>query len=51
MGKYNNKAGTGKFYLIAVLSRILSKLTATVGKLLLLIRATFTSITAFSING
>ena len=47
----NSEAGTGKFYFIAVLSRVFNKLTATASKLLLLIRATSTSITAFSING
>jgi hypothetical protein len=47
----NSKAGTGKSYLIAVLSSILSELAATASKPLLLVRATPTSIAAFSING
>jgi hypothetical protein len=40
----------GKFYYITVLSRVFSELAAIVSKLLLLVRATPTSITAFSIN-
>jgi hypothetical protein len=47
----NNKAGMGKFYLIMILFRVLSELTAIASKLLLLVRAIPTSITAFSING
>jgi hypothetical protein len=40
----------GKSHFIIVLFRILSELAATVSKLLLLVRATPTSVTAFSIN-
>ena len=47
----NGEVGMGKFYFIAVLSSTLNELVAIVGKLLLLVRATPTSITAFSING
>ena len=47
----NSKAGMGKFYFITVLSRIFSELAVTANKLLLLIKATPTSIAAFSING
>ena len=46
----NSKAGMGKFYFITVLFRTLSELVAIASKLLPLIRATFTSVTAFSIN-
>ena len=46
----NGKAGTGKSYFIIVLSRMLSKLVAIASKLLLLVRATPTSVTAFGIN-
>ena len=41
----------GKFYLITVLSSTLSKLAAIASKLLLLVRATFTSVATFGING
>ena len=47
----NNKAKTGKFYFIIVLFKMLSELIAIVSKPLLLVRATPTSVTAFSING
>ena len=47
----NGEAGMGKSYLIAVLSRTLSKLVATAGKPLLLVRAAPTSVAAFGING
>ena len=47
----NSEAGMGKFYLIAVLFRTLSKLTATASKPLLLVRATPTGVIIFSING
>jgi hypothetical protein len=47
----NNKTETGKSYLIAVLSSTLGELAATASKLLLLVKATPTSIAAFSING
>ena len=40
----------GKSYLIAVLSRVLSKLVAIASKPLILVRAAPTSITTFSIN-
>ena len=40
----------GKSYLIAVLSRTLSKLVAIAGKPSLLVRAAPTGVTAFSIN-
>ena len=46
----NSKAETGKFYFITVLSSTLNKLTAIASKPSLLVRATPTSITAFSIN-
>ena len=46
----NSKAKTGKFYFIAVLSSIFSKLAAIVSKLLLLVRVTPTGVTVFSIN-
>ena len=46
----NGEAGMGKSYLIAVLSRVFSELAAIAGKLLPLVRATPTSVTAFSIN-
>ena len=46
----NGKAGTGKSYLIAVLSSTLSKLAATAGKLLLLVRAAPTGVAVFGIN-
>jgi hypothetical protein len=46
----NGKAGMSKFYFITVLSSIFNKLVAIAGKLLLLVRAASTSITAFSIN-
>ena len=41
----------GKFYLITVLFSTLNKLAAIAGKPLLLVRATPTSVAAFSING
>ena len=47
----NGKAGTGKSYLIAVLSRTLSKLVATASKPSPLVRAAPTSVAAFGING
>ena len=47
----NSKTGTGKFYLITVLSKILNKLVAIASKPSLLVRAAFTGVTAFSING
>jgi hypothetical protein len=47
----NGKIGMGKSYLIAVLSSTLSELAAIASKPSPLIRATPTSITAFSING
>ena len=47
----NSKTEIGKSYLITVLSRTLSKLAAIASKLLLLVKATPTSVTAFSING
>jgi hypothetical protein len=40
----------GKSYLIMVLSRVLSKLVATASKPSPLVKATPTSVTAFSIN-
>ena len=46
----NGKAEMGKFYLITVLSSTLSKLAATASKLLLLVKATPTGVTTFSIN-
>ena len=46
----NGKAGTGNSYFITVLSSILSELAAIASKLLLLVRATPTSVTAFGIN-
>ena len=46
----NSKAGIGKLYLIIVLFSILSKLAAIASKLLLLVRATPTSVAAFGIN-
>jgi hypothetical protein len=46
----NSKIGMGKSYFIIVLSRTFSKLVAIASKLLLLVRATSTSVTAFSIN-
>jgi hypothetical protein len=47
----NGKVKIGKFYFITVLSSTLSELAAIASKLLLLIRATPTSVTAFGING
>ena len=47
----NGEAGTGKFYLIAVLFSMLSKLTAIAGKPSLLVKAAPTSVTVFGING
>ena len=47
----NSKVEIGKFYFITVLFSTLSKLAAIASKPLLLVRAAFTSITAFSING
>jgi hypothetical protein len=46
----DGEAGMGKFYFIIVLSKIFSELAATASKLLLLVRATPTSIAAFGIN-
>jgi hypothetical protein len=46
----NNKAGMGKSYFIAVLFSILNKLVAIASKLLLLVKATLISVTAFNIN-
>jgi hypothetical protein len=46
----NSKAGTGKSYLIIILSSMLSKLAATAGKLLLLVKAAPTSVITFNIN-
>jgi hypothetical protein len=46
----NSKVETGKSYFIIVLSRTFNKLAATANKLLLLVRATPISVTAFSIN-
>ena len=46
----NGKAGTGKSYFITVLSSTLSELAATASKPSPLVRATPTSVTAFSIN-
>ena len=47
----NGKVKMDIFYFIAVLSNTLNKLTAIASKPLLLVRATPTSIIAFSING
>jgi hypothetical protein len=47
----NNKAGTSKSYLIAVLSKTLNKLIATASKLLPLVRDALTGVAAFNING
>ena len=47
----NGKAKIGKSYFIIVLSKALSKLVVITSKPSLLIRAAFTSITAFGING
>ena len=47
----NSKAGTGKSYLITVLSNTLSELAATAGKPSPLVRATPTGVAAFGING
>ena len=47
----NGEVRMGKFYLIAVLFSTLSKLAVTASKPLLLVRATPTSVTVFSING
>ena len=47
----NSKAGTGKSYLIAVLSSTLSELVAIAGKPLPLVRAAPTGVAAFGING
>ena len=47
----NSKTKKGKFYFITVLFKVLSKLAATVSKLLLLIRAAFISVAVFNING
>ena len=47
----DGEAGTGKSHFIIVLFRILSKLAAIASKPLLLVRATPTSITTFSVNG
>ena len=47
----NGKAGTEKSYFITVLSKILSELAVTASKPSPLVRATLTSVTAFSING
>ena len=46
----NTKAEMGKSYFIAVLFRVLNKLVAIASKLLLLVRATFTSVVVFNIN-
>ena len=46
----DSKVETGKFYLITVLSSILSELAAIASKPLPLIRATPTSVAAFGIN-
>ena len=46
----NSKAGIGKFYFITVLFSTLNKLVAIANKLLLLVRATPTSVATFSIN-
>ena len=46
----NSKAGTGKFYFIAVLSNTLNKLVAIANKPSPLVRATPTSVAAFGIN-
>ena len=40
----------GEFYLIVVLSSMLSELVVTASKPLLLVKAAFTSVTAFGIN-
>ena len=47
----DGKAGTGKSHFIAVLSRVLSELAATAGKLSPLVRAAPTGVAAFGING
>ena len=47
----NSEAGTGKFYFIAVLSRMLNELVVIAGKPLLLVRAILTGVAAFGING
>ena len=46
----NGEVKTGKFYFIIVLSKTLNKLIAIASKLLSLVRAAPTSVTAFSIN-
>jgi hypothetical protein len=46
----DGKAGIGKSYFIAVLSSTFSELAATASKPLPLVRATPTSVAAFSIN-
>jgi hypothetical protein len=46
----NSKVGMGKSHFIIVLSRVLSELAAIASKLLPLVKAAFTSVTAFSIN-
>jgi hypothetical protein len=47
----NREAGTSKLYLITVLSTILYNIVISNGKLLLLVQATPTRVTAFNING
>ena len=47
----NSKAEMGKSHLITVLFSMLSKLAVTASKPLPLVRATFTSVAAFGING
>ncbi len=47
----NNAAKTGKSHLIAVLFRILSELIVIASKPLPLVRAAFTGVVAFGING
>jgi hypothetical protein len=47
----NKEAGTGKLYLIAILSSTLSKMAISYSKLLLLAQATPTRVAAFNING
>ena len=47
----NGEVGTGKSYLIAVLSSTLSELVAIAGKPSPLVRAAPTGVAAFGING
>ena len=47
----NREAGTGKLYLITILSTILYNIVRANSKLLLLVRAAPTRVAAFNING